>query len=313
MSKGFVMLILVFLVGASITAAAYAFSDSIPIPKPSVPQFSIYLVNHPYEVPPTTPTYTTDPYTGQQNEVTYGGPGYHVDNVSIELWILNEQPSYSYGSTICTPYYDVRTKGHFEQDWNELYGTFGGLHSANENDTGTFIPNGSPAQSNRRYTVLTFSAVRSPDNVYPTVTYPPDAQIDFQVSAMIGHPSEMFYDDHPFVPMLIGHQEPAIGFDAQSDWSSTQTITIPVDLVNNSITDTPYNPIVSASEPIVIPTPTPSPTQTPTATPSPSITPTPSKPNITLNQSSLAEICIAGVIVAVAAVGCVIYFRKRHR
>jgi len=41
--------------------------------KPSVPQFSVQLVNHPYDVPPTT---STHPYTG----VVTNTPGYRVDN-----------------------------------------------------------------------------------------------------------------------------------------------------------------------------------------------------------------------------------------
>ena len=31
------------------------------IPKPSVPQITVALVDHSYDTPPTTPTYTIDP------------------------------------------------------------------------------------------------------------------------------------------------------------------------------------------------------------------------------------------------------------
>ena len=47
------------------------------IPKPSVPEFSVMLVSHPYDVAPTT---TIDPYTGK-TVVTQAG--YYNENRSI--------------------------------------------------------------------------------------------------------------------------------------------------------------------------------------------------------------------------------------
>lgn len=73
-----------------------------PIPQPSPPKFTIYLVNDPYEVPATTPTYTVDPYTGEQKQLTHARASYTVDNITIQLWILNEQPNYSNGTTTFT-------------------------------------------------------------------------------------------------------------------------------------------------------------------------------------------------------------------
>ncbi|MCL2691148.1 MAG: hypothetical protein FWE56_02700, partial [Candidatus Bathyarchaeota archaeon] len=46
--------------------------------KPSIPQFSVNFVNHPYDVPPTT---STHPYTG----VVTNTPGYRVDNWTIDV------------------------------------------------------------------------------------------------------------------------------------------------------------------------------------------------------------------------------------
>jgi hypothetical protein len=74
-----------------------------PILNPSPPQFTVYLVNSPYEVPATTPVVTVDPYTGEQKQVTPGTASYTADNVTIQLWILNEQPTYSNGTTNFTP------------------------------------------------------------------------------------------------------------------------------------------------------------------------------------------------------------------
>jgi hypothetical protein len=238
--------------------------DVSPIFKPSVPEFTLYLVNQPYQISPTTPTYTTDPYTGETKLQNPGSPGYQVDNWTIQLWIPNMQFNYLGSSATYHLYYNVRTKGHFEQSWRELYSPFNGLHSANYNDNGTFIPNGSPAQSNNVYTVITYSAYTVPYYTYPPVAYPPNAQVDFQISAILGHDSQIFVDDHPLVPMLIGHEEPAISYDIQSDWSNTQTLTIS----NSSLSiSTPQNPIASTQLSKAIPVATQNPTATPSPTP----------------------------------------------
>lgn len=248
--------------------------DVSSIFKPSVPEFTLYLVNHPIDFPPTTPNYTTDPYTGETKLQNSGSSGYRIDNWTIELWIPNRQFNYpNDGSNKFHLYYDVRTKGYFEQSWRELYSPFHGLHSGNYSDSGTFIT--CPAQSSNVYTIITYSAYSPPYYSYPQETYPPNAQVDFQVSAVLGHDSTIFYDDHPLAyPMLIGHQEPAIAYDIQSDWSNTQTITIS----NSSLsTATPQNPVVSTSFSIPIPvnlqnsTPTSTSSLTPTQTPTPTV------------------------------------------
>ncbi len=101
------------------------------IPTPSVPSFALYYVDHPYDVAPVAPTYTTNPYTGETQQTSPGSPGYHVDNTSIELWILNQQ--YIYYSNYHL-YYDVRTRGHFEQNWTDVYPTEQRMRTANWTD-----------------------------------------------------------------------------------------------------------------------------------------------------------------------------------
>ncbi len=230
-------------------------------------------------------------------------------------------------------YYNVRTKGHFEQSWRELYSPFHGLHSGNSSDSGTFILNGCPAQSNNVYTVITYSAYSPPYYAYPQETYPPNAQVDFQISAVLGHDSQIFVNDHPLLPMLIGHEEYAIAFDIQSDWSNTQTITIS----NSSLTTSyPQNQIITT--PFAIPistipqnsTPTPtSQNQMPTQTLPPSpITPfpttTPTKQNtanltendtahnsVTLPLTSLA--LIIAVVAILASIVTILVFRKPRK
>ena len=95
MSKPTTLLLIAILTASSLIMTESAFAQSIP--EPATPKFEVYLVNHPYDVPPVSPTYTTDPYTGDQKLLNPGSPGYRVDNVSIELWIQNDQPNYLVG------------------------------------------------------------------------------------------------------------------------------------------------------------------------------------------------------------------------
>ncbi len=53
---------------------------------PSVPEFTVQIAAHPYDVPPTTTT-IIDPYTGKETVTTHAG--YHVENKSIEVRIKN--------------------------------------------------------------------------------------------------------------------------------------------------------------------------------------------------------------------------------
>jgi len=276
--------------------------DVSQIFKPSVQEFKLYLVNQPYQIPATTPTYTTDPYTGETKLQNPGSSGYQVDNWTIQLWIPNMQFNYPNDSNTYHLYCDVRTKGHFEQNWQELDPPFNGLHSGSYSDSGAFIGNSCPAQSNNVYTVITYSAYSSPYYSYPQTTYPPNATVDFQVSAILGHNSQIFIDDHPGIPQLIGHQEPAISYDIQSDWSDTQTITIS----NSSIsTSTPQNPTVST--PFAIPISIPTQTSTSTPTQSPTLTAIPTVPEFP------STILLITLLIATTLLGTVLIKRKHSK
>lgn len=281
-----------------------------PIPKPHPPQFNIYLVNHPYDVPPIFPTYTTDPFTGEQKMVNNGSAGYHVDNVTIELWILNEQPSYSNGTTTFTPYYNVRTKGHFEQIWTEMYRPFNGTFPYS-NRVYTYIPNETPAQSNFKYTVITYSStVPAPYYSTDIVTYPPNATVDFQVSAMIGYPSQIVAFYNSFI--AAGHTEAAIALYSQSVWSEMLSITISNDTILASTLENPIQPVAT---PIPIPTdtpPAPTPTAASTPTPTPTIHPPANRPNFWLSLDAQVAIgLVIAILALIVAVISLIY--RKHR
>jgi hypothetical protein len=161
-NKGFSLLLVVILVVSSLIMIESAFAQSIP--KPSVPEFTVKLIDHPYDVPSSTTT-STDPYTGKQTITTY--PGYHVQNRSIEVTIKNQQftPYSIDNQNTLYLFYNVSYKGHYAGDWT-YYPS--GSYSRNS-DAVTRIP-----QSTSDHTVVPFSA-------------PTEGQMDFRVQAQIGY------------------------------------------------------------------------------------------------------------------------------
>jgi len=194
MRKRATLLLISLLTVSSIIAVKSAFAQSIT--NPSVPEFTVKLVEHPYDVPTT---YSIDKYTGEN--ITH--PGYHVENKTLEISIKN-QPSV-WGENYAL-YYNIRVKGHFEKNWTELQSY--------------------SAQSDSKHTVLSLP-----------VYYPPKAQVDFQVEAIIVHSYEnrVFSDDwlaqHPLAevmqPGLEDIYEQEFEVVGTSGWSETQTVTIP--------------------------------------------------------------------------------------
>ena len=190
MSKRATLLFIAILAVSSLILVESAFTQSIT--KPSVPEFTVKAVAHPYDVPTT---YSTDPYTGE----TITHEGRHVENRSIEIWIKNI-PFTPYNDAEgheVNLYYSVRVKGHFEPDW-------GTPTTYSESDSAERIP-----QSNSEYTVLTLVNY-----------YSPKAQVDYQVEAFSGHYYLYYLPDHPLAPPFT-----MFGVDETSGWSSTQTLT----------------------------------------------------------------------------------------
>ncbi len=168
-------------------------AQQFTMPTPSVPEFSLKYVDNSHDVPTTT-TSTTDPYTNKTTIIT--NPGYHVEEFNIEVTIKNQPfPSTIDGNT-SNLYYIVQSKGHY-QNWTEF-------------NTRIEVPTNLPAQSSSEYTVLKFPA-----------NYPSEAEVDFRVKAILGYTYTYPNPDRiipPFVSDFIYRS---------SDWSSTQTITIP--------------------------------------------------------------------------------------
>jgi len=157
---------------------------------PSTPEFTLQFADHSYDVPPT---YKTDPYTGK---TVVDRLGYHVDNRTIDVTIKNQPfTSFSQNGNDTVLYYYIRHKGHFE-DWT-------GDSSINYPGTIQVFNTGS--------TVVSFSLQ------YWNI--PPDGQVDFQVRAVIGY-------SYSHEPLYCGDSSNSFVMVGQSDWSSTQTITL---------------------------------------------------------------------------------------
>jgi hypothetical protein len=235
--SAFLTAILIGLVLASAMRFGTASTDVSGIPKPSVPEFTVKLVNNWYDVPTT---YSIDPYTGE----TVTHPGHRVDNKTVELSIKNQPFAHLVNGVTYKLYYNVRTKPHFAEDWTELYPMFDRPNSPYDWDNKSwsyskYISNTSPPESDSDFTVLSLSA-----------EYPHDAQVDFQIEAIVGHDSQAWVIEHPLAPEYGGYYEPAIAYYTTSGWSNTQTLTI-----GESQTPTP--------SPKAMPTPTPAPTLIP--------------------------------------------------
>jgi len=177
------------------------------IPKPTVPEFTAKYVDRTYTVPATT---TIDPYNGQK--VT--NPSYYVENRTLEIAIRNQPFTPYIDSSTGSPWqittmYQIRTKGHFAQNWTNLYDVSNG-----------FLP-----ASNSTYTTVSYSL--GEDLGWGRLLQAND-QVDFQVEAMIG-----------YVHRTIGFMSWYFTGES-SDWSPTHTVTIPTSNVS-------YNPTVSPS------------------------------------------------------------------
>ena len=210
---------------------------------PSVPEFTLRFVDTSYDyyVPPVTTT-LTDPYTGNKNVTTQPGYTQYVENKSIEITIKNQPFAPSSGNKYL--FYNVRMKGHYGEGWTEIYHeeTYitEGSSPQNPSPQRYYSSGNLPQQSNSEYTVL-----------YVSANHPSGAQVDFQVAAITGYDAQAYLGDpdHPLYPVNISYG-PVIAINQSSDWSNTQTLTIPD-------------------------TSTPSPSSTPTLMPSPSLTPSP--------------------------------------
>jgi hypothetical protein len=198
------LLMIILLVASTTLITKLTYAESAP----SAPEFTAQYVDNSYNIPPT---YGTDPYTGQ---TIITSPGSHVDNQTIVVTIQN-QPFTPYqdsqnGTTIQL-YYNIRSKGHFE-------------NFTSDTDLGSNGLSGVAASSSAT-TVVYFDIA----NWGVTV----GGQIDFQVQAFIGY---TYYNEQEcFTANVV-----TVG---ESSWSNIVTVTVGSSTTTTSRfspTPTPY-------------------------------------------------------------------------
>jgi len=157
---------------------------------PAVPEFTLNYADSSYDVPTT---YSTDPFTGK----SITNYGYHVERRSIVLSIKNQPIPTPVGPKFT---YNIRIKGHFGQEWREMY----------------LASDGYLSPSDSTYTVLEYDLTGLGDNLGFCLSS--GGQVDFQVMAMYG-----FIDKN----LTQGPLGSLYFAGKTSGWSPTQTIKIP--------------------------------------------------------------------------------------
>ena len=158
-NKNISLILILIIASSSLTILIFEPITAQSVPKPSVPQFALNLVENPYDV---SPTYSIDPYTGK-NVITQ--PGYHSENRSVEIKITNQPfTSINIGnSEYANLFYNISYNGRYENNCP--------LYSYDPNTI--FI-----RQSDNEYTTISFTYI------------PNEGQIDFRVQAQIGYYTE---------------------------------------------------------------------------------------------------------------------------
>ena len=194
MRKLVVLLVIGVLAASNLVTVGFVFAQSVP--KPLVPDFTLKLVSHPYDVPPT---YEMDPYTGEE---VLTAESYHVENKSVEITIKNQPYSYSVNGSSAWLVYQVVVKGHYEETGITLYWF--------DKYTGGNLPR----QSSFEHTVISV----------PADDYPMGGEVDFQVQAISIYETQLTV--YPLTISSAGAYD-VLGYAIGEfgDWSDFQTVT----------------------------------------------------------------------------------------
>jgi hypothetical protein len=230
------MLLIVALAASSLMIIEPSFSSANTSYSLSVPEFSLKIVEKPYDVPPT---YTFNPYTGEQVIEDWG---YHVQNKSVQITITNQKFTPSDGDHLM---YNIRWKGHYSEtdDWSYLAGEIANA------DYATDYIYASGSYFTVVYGGLT-SRDTSSDSDFYLYTGSQEGEVDIQIQTLMGKSTPVQCSPNT----LMG---PTVRFDftgQSSGWSNTQAI----DINKNTVKSNP-TPIEN-----ITPQPTTSNTATPT-------------------------------------------------
>jgi hypothetical protein len=218
-SKSFALILILVITISSASLLMVKPTYAQTIPQPSVPEFSVkYIVYTIY----VAPTYTINPYTGQNETTNYGQ---QVNNQTIQFTIKNQPftPYYDSNGNYVDLYYNFRYKGHFGDTWS--YYPFTGAYLSNPNEfeqtTHSYGSGGGPfiyysASDSATTTISIPLSLLTPFPGGPEIPY--GSQVDFELQAQVGQINVL-----P-TGMLAGVY---YNFTGQaSDWSNTQTIAI---------------------------------------------------------------------------------------
>jgi hypothetical protein len=253
----------------SLVLGSFNFTNAQSIPKPSVPEFTAAVIDKSYDVPPTI---SVDPYNGQ----TVTTKGYHVKNLVLEIRIKNENFTpftTDSGGHQVNYYYNIRWKGHFEENWANMFAANYG--------SGYF-----PRATGVETVFLTDGEYSCGFNIHDMNDFSPDDQIGLQVKAMIGYVADP------------GPLESEVFVGETSGWSNTQTIPVTAGSV---ATSTPPNPTADS-------TLTPTPSVVPSTTAS---TPVYANDSSAYFQLGWLEIGFLGLGILVALLVVAIVFLSR--
>lgn len=204
------------------------------VSKPSIPSFTLKLVEHPYDVPPT---YTKNPLT---DETSMSSPSYHVENRTIEVTIKN-QPFTPYKTSddiqvnLC---YNVSVKPHYSDEWRyypAMYSQIPLIASKGDYSVLSFGPDVGAFEVNGYMEARLYGF---------GFNIPDSGQLDFRVEALIGYYSSV----QEYWPVPGGPFYKFAFFGESSGWSTVQTFTIPdvSPLLPSQTSGSPQNPNTSS-------------------------------------------------------------------
>ena len=158
---------------------------------------------------PLTYNISINPYNGQQVNTTQGG--YYIGNSTININISNQPftPITIDGNT-AQLFYEIRWKGHFE-NWTDYY-----INGIN------WYPDQPNFYNNYQYGIQASNYSSTIVRWVRSASIPNSGTVDFEVKAQIGYTYLQYGNHAHLIPIGTTYQ-----FITESDWSPTQTLTIP--------------------------------------------------------------------------------------
>jgi len=207
---------LVFLFVAIIIVSNLIIEEQVnaqAIPKTSVPDFTVKLIDNSYDVSPTTSS-ITNYYTNKTTTINV--PGYHIQNMTIQISIKNQPYPMTVDGNKTYLIYQIQRKPHFANatQWLNV----------------SQIP-------------VSPLVVSSDGSGYTTESYPAyyiaGDQIDFRVQAILQYQHTIYeYTRLPVFGSEVGYYPFNVTDPYQtSEWSAAKTIEVPTatSSPNNSI------------------------------------------------------------------------------